>query len=80
MYPYHVEEASSGQMAINLITETLKKECNCKNRTFKLIFMDIQMPEMEGTVATEKILKLFREDKEKFINKMKGNENQINYE
>ena len=29
--------------------------------------MDIQMPEMDGTEATEIILKLMRQDKEKYI-------------
>ena len=46
-------------MAIDLIKKTLEKDCFCKNKTFKIIFMDIQMPEMEGTEATEKILKMF---------------------
>ena len=58
-YPYKVEQASSGAMAIDLIKQTLEKDCFCKNKTFKIIFMDIQMPEMEGTEATEKILKMF---------------------
>ena len=29
--------------------------------------MDIQMPEMDGTEATEIILKLMRQDKDKYI-------------
>jgi CheY-like chemotaxis protein len=57
-YHYQVDEATSGQMAIDLVKKTLIKECNCRNRTYKIIFMDIQMPEMDGTEATEIILKL----------------------
>jgi CheY-like chemotaxis protein len=53
-----VDEATSGQMAIDLVKKTLEKTCNCRNRTYKIIFMDIQMPEMDGTEATEIILKL----------------------
>ena len=41
IYPNHVEEASSGQMAIELVKASLLKSCYCKNRTFKIIFMDI---------------------------------------
>ncbi len=36
--------------------------------------MDIQMPEMDGTEATEIILKLMRMDKEKYIERMKTEE------
>ena len=35
----------------------LDKPCKCKNRAYKLIIMDIQMPIMDGIKSTEKILK-----------------------
>ena len=41
MYSYHVEEATTGKMAIDLVAESLKKQCYCRNRTYKIIFMDI---------------------------------------
>jgi len=39
MYNYDIEEAHSGQKAIDLVINTIKKECYCKNRTFKIILM-----------------------------------------
>ena len=38
----------------------LKKVCQCPNRCYKLIFMDIQMPVMDGHEATIAILKEFK--------------------
>ena len=75
IYPFQYDEATSGAMAIDLIQKSLLKECNCKNRTYKLIFMDIQMPLMEGTEATERILKLFKNDEDIFKKRMKENRN-----
>jgi CheY-like chemotaxis protein len=65
-YHYQVDEATSGQMAIDLVKKSLEKKCNCRNRTYKIIFMDIQMPEMDGTETTEIILKLMNKDKETY--------------
>ena len=36
--------------------------------------MDIQMPEIDGTEATEKILKLFSQDKKRYIESMKSDQ------
>lgn len=57
-------------MAIELVSDTLKKTCYCKNKTYKIIFMDLQMPQMEGTEAAERILKLFKDDEEKLKKKI----------
>jgi CheY-like chemotaxis protein len=32
------------------------KACSCENRSYKFIFMDLNMPEMDGYEASEKIL------------------------
>ena len=47
-YSYDVYTASSGQIAINMIQHRVNKECKCDNRVFKIVFMDIQMPQMDG--------------------------------
>ena len=76
-YYYQVDEATSGQMAIDLVKKSLEKECNCRNRTYKIVFMDIQMPEIDGTEATEEILKLISQDKKKYIERMKTDEGYV---
>ena len=58
-------------MAIDLVKDTLSKECNCKHRAYKIIFMDIQMPEMDGNETTENIMKLYNQDREQFAKRMK---------
>jgi CheY-like chemotaxis protein len=46
------ETAINGQIAVDLYKEGYKKVCKCKNRAFKLIIMDIQMPVMNGIQAS----------------------------
>ena len=43
---YQIEEASNGKEAIEMIT---------KNGTYNIIWIDIQMPEMDGLSCTEKL-------------------------
>ena len=47
---YQSKRASNGQLALDLI----------KQEEFDLIFMDMQMPIMDGTVATTEIRKLYK--------------------
>ena len=55
------DRAVNGQEAIDKVIERINEnemeECNCSNgrANYKLIFMDYNMPVMDGLVATEKI-------------------------
>jgi len=51
-YGIEKQTASNGQLAVDLFKRELKKECLCTDRTFRLIFMDLQMPVMDGLEAT----------------------------
>jgi len=55
------DEAENGKIAINLVEKRLNNSKCCK--WYKLILMDINMPEMDGTTATEKLSQIFEENK-----------------
>ena len=38
----------NGLQAVNEFKEKYNKECQCENRSYKLILMDIEMPVMNG--------------------------------
>ncbi len=50
------DEAENGKIALRLIQQRAEAEC-CKK--YKLILMDINMPEMDGTTATAEIVHMF---------------------
>ena len=50
-------EAQNGKIALQKFRESLNKPCNCPDKGFRLILMDIQMPVMGGIEAAEKIIK-----------------------
>ena len=54
-----VHEVANGFEAVSKFQENFSKKCNCGER-YKLIFMDLEMPEMNGFDATEKIIKILR--------------------
>eukprot|EP00347_Sterkiella_histriomuscorum_P007736 403347751 len=58
-----VIKAYNGLEAVNLYKERLQKTC-CNNK-FKLIFMDLNMPIMDGYQATQNIIQLFNEKYQK---------------
>lgn len=51
-----VIEAQNGKIAVDKFKEYNSKLCNCQNRAFKLIVMDLQMPIMDGYQASKIIL------------------------
>jgi len=51
------DEASNGLEALEKVDSRLLNECCCK---YRLIVMDINMPVMDGTEATEKLIELFQ--------------------
>ncbi|KAL4466684.1 hypothetical protein ABPG72_016801 [Tetrahymena utriculariae] len=57
MYSFIVDKATSGFEALDLIKN--KKEHSCCNK-YQLIFMDIDMPVMNGYQTTEKILQFYK--------------------
>ena len=59
-YQLTITEAENGQIAVDKFKEALDKPCKCENRAFQLIYMDIQMPILDGIKATEKILELIK--------------------
>lgn len=50
----HSEKASGGKEAIDQFIANRKKQC-CKVK-FQLVLMDLNMPEVDGFMATKKIL------------------------
>ena len=59
-----VIEADNGLKALEIFRRGLAKECGCKNRVPVLVFMDIQMPIMDGIKATQEILKAVAESQD----------------
>ena len=47
-----VETAMNGLEALKLFEKEFHRDCLCENRGFRLIFMDVQMPVMDGITAS----------------------------
>ena len=55
---FNIVEAQNGKIAVDKFKEGVNKSCKCKDRAFKLVLMDIQMPVKDGIDATKEIMKL----------------------
>ena len=60
-YHIDIEEAHNGQICIDKYLRQYHKPCGCKNRTYRLIFMDIGMPVMDGKEAIRQLMNIIRE-------------------
>ena len=59
-----------------MFTEGFEKPCHCNLRAYRLIFMDLNMPVMDGQEASKLILDLILKDEANF--KIKIHENNSN--
>ena len=52
---FESDAAYNGEECINLINEKLKSKCKCNQLYYKIIFLDIVMPIMDGIKAANEI-------------------------
>ena len=57
-----VDQALNGLIALEMYKKAYEKPCMCNDRTYKLVFMDLQMPVMGGVESATEMMKLVRED------------------
>ena len=55
---FESDSAYNGEECINLIKEKLKLNCKCKSCYYKIIFLDIVMPIMDGIETAKEIQKM----------------------
>jgi len=63
-YKIKPAEAANGKIAIDMFREAMEKPCQCANRAYKLVFMDINMPIKDGYEATREILKMVEREQQ----------------
>ena len=59
-YHLDIDDAPDGKVALEKFEQGLSKPCGCINRAYRLIFMDIGMPVMDGIESSKRILKLIK--------------------
>lgn len=50
-----IEEAPNGKVGLEMFKEGYERLCGCEDRTYKLIFMDLQMPVMGGIESAKRM-------------------------
>ena len=63
------DQANDGDVAVKMYQQKIKNPCRCEHRAYKLILMDVNMINMDGIQACQKILDTQLEN-EKFGNEM----------
>ena len=74
-YGIDIEDACDGKVALDKFTKELNKPCGCINRAYRLIFMDIGMPVMDGIEASKKITALMKKKRDQQREQENQNEN-----
>ena len=59
-YNIEIETAADGLIAVEMYMKRLNKNCKCSLRTYRLIIMDIGMPNMDGKEASDLITRALR--------------------
>ena len=58
IYNIEVDTAENGAIAVQMYRQSAQKICQCDNRAYRLILMDLNMPVMDGIEATTQILRI----------------------
>ena len=62
-YDLEIEIAVDGQIAVDMYTKAINKPCGCDLRAYRLIIMDLGMPNMDGEEASRQILKMAQRER-----------------
>ena len=57
-FKLQADTAENGEECLKMIKEKIQKKCSCEKNKYKIIFMDITMPVMDGIEAAKNIQKM----------------------
>jgi PleD family two-component response regulator len=61
-FKIEVHEANNGEKAVEMYKKAVSKKCKCRDRVYRVIFMDIQMPVLDGIQATIQIIEFIKKN------------------